>query len=203
MKSQDKFFENLNRSFSHLLILVPSFTTTRLFFPPPLRFLFLSFLILSFQLNMPIASVNPTFSTFFFLSLLIFLTLPGITRSDYTCQYPCYPPPTGGSIGTTPTIPSATQPPPAPPQSGTTYQPPSGIGYYPYIPPPPYRGSGGGNGGFNGYGNPPPPDSILPYFPYYYRKPPHMTEENSAGSNVHQWTGMVATISLFSLFLSV
>ncbi|KAJ7943013.1 leucine-rich repeat extensin-like protein 5 [Quillaja saponaria] len=143
--------------------------------------------------------LNLSLATFLFFSILLHFL--GTTRSDDSCPYPCYPPPTG--TGSTPTTPSGTTlPPPSPSQSGSSYPPPSSqsgssypppSGYLPYNPPPSY--ASGSGGGFNG-GTPPPPDPIVPYFPFYFKKPPHQTEASSA-ITLHKWTVMIATTNLF------
>ncbi|CAN1788339.1 hypothetical protein LINPERHAP1_LOCUS18007 [Linum perenne] len=101
-------------------------------------------------------------------TLLLFLS--GLTLSDDTCPYPCYPPPTG------PGSPAAvTNPPPTSQSSSYPPPPPAGnnIPSAYYIPPPPP--SGNNNYDIN---NNPPPNAILPYFPYYYRKPPRKPDDD-------------------------
>ncbi|GMN38746.1 hypothetical protein TIFTF001_007973 [Ficus carica] len=126
------------------------------------------------------------------ISTLLLATLvmnfPMATLSDQPCQYPCYPPPTGGTV--MPTTPSTTTPPSGvyPPPSGLVYPPPSGVyptpagGYYPNnnYPPP--------NGGYYG-GVPPPPDPILPYFPFYFKEPLHGSpnDQSTSSPRLQKW----------------
>ncbi|XP_011655467.1 leucine-rich repeat extensin-like protein 5 [Cucumis sativus] len=135
------------------------------------------------------------------LLALVIALFPPATRSDDTCPYPCYPPPTGSGT-TTP----ATLSPPS--QTGySSYSPPAyyspPAAYYPYNPP-----TSDGNS-FDGV-TPPPPDPILPYFPYYYKKPPHKPDDESGGSAVagrKSEVGLLAgtfvliALSLFSFIL--
>ncbi|EEF36355.1 conserved hypothetical protein [Ricinus communis] len=114
-----------------------------------------------------------------------------MTKSDDTCPYPCYPPPTGTGGPTvitpsTPTSQTGLYPPPA----GNSYPSPTGNNF-PYYPPP--------TGNNFVYG--PPPDPILPYFPFYYRKPPHQTDVSSAVTSPRSSLLIVTTIVIGFTFL--
>ncbi|XP_059447922.1 classical arabinogalactan protein 9-like [Corylus avellana] len=128
------------------------------------------------------------FSTTLFLALIIFLNIPGFTRPDDACPYPCYPPPTGtGSV--TPTTPTTTT---TPPSQTVSYPPPAGynpspVGYLPYNPPP-------ATGTL--FASPPPPDPILPYFPYYYKKPLHSTSDQSSAATLGRSAAMISPANL-------
>lgn len=129
------------------------------------------------------------------LLALIVAVLPPATRSDDTCPYPCYPPPTGTGTPATPTNPS----PPSQTGSGS-YSPPAfyspPAAYYPYNPPP----SDGDS--FDGV-TPPPPDPILPYFPYYYKKPPHKPDDESDGAAVAGRKSEIGMIAGTFVFISL
>ncbi|XP_022993313.1 leucine-rich repeat extensin-like protein 5 [Cucurbita maxima] len=130
----------------------------------------------------------------------ILAVLPLPTRTEDTCPYPCYPPPTGPATAT-PTTPSP------PSQTGYgSYSPPA------FYPPPaatyPYNTPPSNGNSFDGV-TPPPPDPILPYFPYYFKKPPHKPDDESSGSAIagrKSEVGMIAGTLLFitlSLSLSL